>query len=154
MKLRCRAWNFSFRIPPLPLYETTEEVCLLTLLLQNFFHFVQTEFGSQFNLCSHSPSVHIFSLISLLNPTSVSQSVSLWHLLSSNLTDSYQKTAFIISPYSLCKLFANAESSSSIKCSGALTLPGKSFPWRGIISATQAKWANHYLKVKAAFEIK
>lgn len=71
-----KAWNFCHYILSLLLCEPTEEAPFLVLLLQNFLHFVQNEFRSQFNFSSHSPSACIFPLISLLNPTSVTQSVS------------------------------------------------------------------------------
>lgn len=100
--------------------------------------FSQTGFGSRLCFCSHSPSVHIFSLISLQIPTSVSQPVPLWHLLSCYLSGSCWSAAFILLPYSLCKLLAIAKCSSSIESAGALTLPGKSILWCRILG-----WASH-----------
>lgn len=119
----------------LPWCETAEEVFLLALP-QNFMNFVHHEFGSQFSFCSFSPSVHIFPLISLLNkpcfcfPDGLSLTLS----LSSNLSGSYQNTALIISPYSLCKLLMpNPAPAWSVlvllHCQGSF-FPGASWPSR------------------------
>lgn len=112
----------------LPWCETAEDGLLLALL-QNLMNFVHHEFGSlvqflfTFSICPYLPS-NLLAKPCFCFPAGLSLTLS----LSSNLSGSYQNTALIISPYSLCKLFADAKSSSSLECAGALTLPGKIFP--------------------------
>lgn len=105
---------------------------------------VSVQFLFTFSICPYLPS-NLLAKPCFCFPAGLSLN------LSSNLTGSYQNTTLIISPYSLCKLFAAAKSSWSIKRAGALTLPSKPFPWG--IMAKQAKWASHWLRVKAEFEI-
>lgn len=77
--------------------------------------FSQTGFGSRLCFCSHSPSVHIFSLISLQIPTSVSQPVPLWHLLSCYLSGSCWSAAFCcLTHLASCWLLPNAAQALSL----------------------------------------
>lgn len=82
-----RAWNFFLGIPSILLCESTDEACLLALLLQNFLH------SHRLDLDLGSVSVHIphLSISSLWSPCK-----SLLLFPSQSLSDTFSHAIWVV----------------------------------------------------------